>query len=306
MIVEFLIKRLFFSFIALFGLLILVFISARFTGDPAYLYLPDTATEEMRAQFREVNGFNDPILVQLGHYLWDAVHLDFGMSMRRNIPAMEAVMEALPWTLRLAGVTVVLAMIIAMVIGPLAAYKPGSIFDRIASVLSLAAASTPDFWLAILGILVFAVYLGWLPTSGTGGFVYWVLPIAVLMFKITGTTTQVVRGSMISSLASPYVKAARSKGMPERRIIFIHALRNSVIAAVTVAGDQTRGLINGAVIVETVFGWPGVGKLMIDAIAQRDFAVVQASVLVTAAAIFLLNILLDMIYAALDPRIDLH
>lgn len=306
MIVEFLVKRLFFSFIALFGLLILVFVSARFTGDPAYLYLPDTATEEMRAQFREVNGFNDPILVQLGHYLWDAFHLDFGMSMRRNIPAMEAVMEALPWTLRLAGVTVVLAMIIAMVIGPLAAYKPGSIFDRIASVLSLAAASTPDFWLAILGILVFAVYLGWLPTSGTGGFVYWVLPIAVLMFKITGTTTQVVRGSMISSLASPYVKAARSKGMPEQRIIFLHALRNSVIAAVTVAGDQTRGLINGAVIVETVFGWPGVGKLMIDAIAQRDFAVVQASVLVTAAAIFLLNIFLDMIYAALDPRIDLQ
>jgi len=305
MILEFLVKRLFFAFIALFALLILVFLSARFTGDPAYLYLPDTATEAMREQFREVNGFNDPLLVQLGRYLLDAAQLDFGMSMRRNIPAMEAVFEAFPWTLRLAGVTVVLAMLVAMTIGPLAAYKPGSVFDRIASVLSLAAASTPDFWLAILGILIFAVQFGILPTSGTGGPIYWVLPIGVLMFKITGTTTQVVRGSMISSLASPYVKAARAKGMPERRIIFLHALRNSVIAAVTVAGDQTRGLINGAVIVETVFGWPGVGKLMIDAISQRDFAVVQASVLVTAAAIFLLNILLDLIYAALDPRIEL-
>lgn len=306
MILKFLVRRLLFAFIALFVLLVFVFLSARFTGDPAYLYLPDTATEAMREQFREVNGFNDPLLVQLGNYLWDALHLDFGVSIRRNIPAMDAVLEALPWTLRLAGLTVVLAMLIAMTIGPLAAYRPGSMFDRIASVLSLAAASMPDFWLAILGILIFAVQLGWLPTSGTGGATYWILPIAVLMFKITGTTTQVVRGSMISSLASPYVKAARAKGMPERRIIFLHALRNSVIAAVTVAGDQTRGLINGAVIVETVFGWPGVGKLMIDAIAQRDFAVVQASVLVTAAAIFLLNILLDMIYAALDPRIELH
>jgi peptide/nickel transport system permease protein len=306
MLVEFLLKRLFFSCIALVGLIIAVFLLARLTGDPSVLYLPDTASAEMREQFREAHGYNDPVVVQLGRYIWDALHLDFGMSLRQNIPAMEAVLQAFPWTLRLAGVTVLLAMIVAMTIGPLAAYRPGSIFDRIASVLSLAAASTPDFWLAILAILVFAVNFGVLPTSGTGGIQYWILPIGVLMFKITGTTTQVVRGSMISSLASPYVKAARAKGMPEDRVLFLHALRNSVISAVTVAGDQTRGLINGAVIVESVFGWPGVGKLMIDAISQRDFAVVQAAVLVTAACIFLLNIILDLIYAALDPRIDLH
>lgn len=301
----FLARRVGYSLLALTALAVLVFVMARLTGDPSVLYLPDTASEEMRAQFREANGLNDPVLVQLGNYLWNALHLDFGTSLRRNIPAMEAVMQAFPWTLRLAGMTVVLAMLVALVVGPLAAYRPGSVFDRIASVLSLAAASTPDFWLAIIAILFFAVQLGVLPTSGTGGAEYWILPVAVLMFKITGVTTQVVRGSMISSLASPYVKAAKAKGMPERRIVFAHALRNSVIAAVTVAGDQTRGLINGAVIVETVFGWPGVGKLMIDAITQRDFAVVQAAVLVTAAAIFILNIVLDMIYAALDPRIKL-
>lgn len=304
MILQFLIRRLFFSVVALFALLILVFLMARLTGDPAYLYLPDTATEAMRNQFREVHGFNDPILVQLGRYIWNALQLDFGMSMRRNIPAMQAVAEAFPWTLRLSGITVVLAMIVAMIIGPLAAYKPGSILDRFTSVLSLAAASMPDFWLAITAILIFAVSLGLLPTSGIGGPEYWILPVGVLMFRITGTTTQVVRGSMISSLASPYVKAAKAKGIPDRRILFVHALRNSVIAAVTVAGDQTRGLINGAVIVETVFGWPGIGKLMIDAISQRDFAVLQASVLATAAAIFLLNIILDLIYAFLDPRIE--
>lgn len=306
MISKFLVRRLIFSIVALFALLILVFLMARLTGDPAHLYLPDTATEEMRNQFREVNGFNDPILVQLGRYILGALQLDFGMSLRRNVPAMEAVLDAFPWTLRLAGITVVLAMVVAMVVGPLAAYRPGSIFDRFASVLSLAAASMPDFWLAIIGILFFAVTLGILPTSGVGGPAYWILPVGVLMFRITGTTTQVVRGSMISSLASPYVKAAKAKGMPDNRILFVHALRNSVIAAVTVAGDQTRGLINGAVIVETVFGWPGVGKLMIDAISQRDFAVLQAAVLATAAAIFLLNIILDLIYAVLDPRIEVQ
>lgn len=306
MILNFLLRRLFFAFFALFALLILVFLTARLTGDPALLYLPDTATAEMRNQFREINGFNDPLLVQLGRYIGGALRLDFGMSLRRNIPAMQAVLEAFPWTLKLSGITVVLAMMVAMIVGPLAAYKPGSIFDRFASVLSLAAASMPDFWLAILAILVFAVSLDLVPTSGVGGPIYWILPVGVLMFRITGTTTQVVRGSMISSLASPYVKAAKGKGMPDRRILFIHALRNSVIAAVTVAGDQTRGLINGAVIVESVFGWPGVGKLMIDAISQRDFAVLQAAVLVTAAAIFLLNILLDLLYAILDPRIELQ
>lgn len=306
MILEFIIRRIFFSLFALLGLLILVFLMARLTGDPALLFLPETASEAMREQFREINGFNDPILVQLFHYILNALRLDFGISMRRDIPAMQAVLEAFPWTLKLSGITVVLSMLIAMIVGPLAAYKPGSIFDRFASVLSLAAASMPDFWLAIIGILFFAVTLGILPTSGVGGPIHWVLPIGVLMFRITGTTTQVVRGSMISSLASPYVKAAKAKGMPDNRILFVHALRNSVIAAVTVAGDQTRGLINGAVIVETVFGWPGVGKLMIDAISQRDFAVLQAAVLVTAAAIFLLNILLDVLYALLDPRIDLQ
>jgi peptide/nickel transport system permease protein len=294
------------SIIAMACLIILVFFLGRLTGDPAMLYLPENATREAVRQFREQHGFNDPVFVQFLRYLGDIAQLNFGYSIRRDMPAMEAVTQAYPWTLRLVGVTVLLAMLVAMTLGPLAAYRPGSLFDRVASVLSLAAASTPDFWVAIIAILVFAVDLGWLPTSGVGGPQYWVLPVAVLMFKITGTTTQVVRGSMISTLASPYIKAARAKGMQERRIVFIHALRNSVISAITVAGDQIRGLINGAVIVETVFGWPGIGKLMIEAITQRDFAVLQAAVLATAAAIFLLNVLIDILYALLDPRIRLQ
>jgi len=305
-LLEFIGRRTLHSIIALTTLIVLVFFLGRLTGDPALLYLPENATKKTIEDFRERNGFNDPILVQFGRYVEGAAHLDFGKSYRRNQPAMQVVVEALPWTLKLAAVTVVLAMLVAMTVGPLAAYRPASIFDRIASVLSLAAASTPDFWVAIIGILVIAVQFGWLPTSGVGGSAYWVLPIFVLMLKITGTTTQVVRGSMISTLASPYIKAARAKGMQEERIVFIHALRNSVIAAVTVAGDQTRGIVNGAVIVETVFGWPGIGKTMIDAITQRDFAVIQAAVLVTAVIILALNIVIDILYALLDPRIRLN
>lgn len=303
---EFLGRRLIQSIVALFALICLVFILGRLTGDPALLYLPENATLKTINDFREMHGFNDPVLVQFWDYLKGVARFDFGMSIRRDMPAMEAVLLAFPWTLKLAGVTIVLAMAIAMTVGPLAAYRPGSVFDRFASVLSLMAASTPEFWLAILVILVFAVNLGWLPTSGLGGPSYWVLPIGVLMLRMTGATTQVTRGSMIATLASPFVKAARAKGMQEERVIFVHALRNSLIAAITIAGDQTRGLVNGAVIVETVFGWPGVGKLMIDAITQRDFAVLQAAVLVTAVAIFFLNIVVDICYALLDPRIRLQ
>jgi peptide/nickel transport system permease protein len=303
---SFILRRAFHGLIAMVALIVLVFVLSRLTGDPASLYLPENASAAEIDNFRTLHGLNDPVLVQFIHYLGDMTHLDFGMSIRRNVPAMDAVLQAFPWTLRLVAITVVLAMTVAMTMGPLAAYRVGSGFDRVVSVLALAAASIPDFWLAIVCILVFAVRLRWVPTSGIGGPIYWVLPVAVLMFKITGTVTQVVRGSMITTLSAPYIKAARGKGMPERRVVFVHALRNSVISAVTVAGDQTRGLINGAVVVETVFGWPGIGKLMIDAILQRDFAVVQAAVVVAAVAIFLLNVVLDLSYALLDARIGLN
>ncbi len=302
---DFVLRRMLHGAIAMAALIVLVFALSRLTGDPAQLYLPESASAEAIANFRALHGFDDPIPVQFARYLSGLLQLDFGMSITRNVPAIDAVLAAFPWTLALAGITVVLAMTIALTVGPLAAYYSGSAFDRAVNVASLAAASVPDFWIAIVGVLVFAVQFGLLPTSGVGGPAYWILPIGVLMFRITGTTTQVVRGSMLSTLSSPFIKAARAKGMSERRVVFVHALRNSVISAITVAGDQTRGLINGAVVVETVFGWPGIGKLMIDAIMQRDFAVVQAAVMVTAAAIFLLNVLLDISYALLDPRIRL-
>jgi peptide/nickel transport system permease protein len=300
---SFIVRRSAQSLVALAGLVVAVFFLARLTGDPTNLYLPIDASVEARQEFREKYGFDDPLIVQFGRFLARLATGDLGESIRKSRPALEVVLEAMPTTLKLAGITMVLALALAIVIGSLAACRPGGAFDRIASVVSLLGASAPDFWLAISGIILFAVTLGWLPTSGMGPPIYWIMPITVLLVRPFGLLVQVVRGAMIGALSSPYVKTARAKGVGEHRVIFVHALRNSMLAVITVASDQAAGLVNGAVIVETVFGFPGVGKLMIDAIIQRDFALIQASIIVTATAIFILNILVDIAYAVLDPRI---
>ncbi|MFC0804884.1 ABC transporter permease [Ensifer sp. P24N7] len=296
-------RRAYHSVISVIGLLTLVFFLTRLTGDPSALYLPLDSSLEARQAFARLNGLDQPIYVQFFQYLHNLLSLDFGQSLRQNRSAIEVALEAFPATLKLALVAMTLSTVLAIVVGALAAARPGSLFDRVAGLVSLAGASTPDFWIAIVGILVFAVGLGMLPTSGTGTALHWVMPIVVLMLRPFGLLVQVVRGTMISALASPFIKTAHAKGMKRRKIIFGHALRNSLLPVITVAGDLATGLINGAVVVETIFGWPGIGKLMIDSIIQRDFAVVQSTILVTAIAIFIVNIAIDLLYAVLDPRI---
>lgn len=296
-------RRAFHSILSVIGLLTLVFFLTRLTGDPSALYLPLDSTAEARAAFARLNGLDQPIYWQFLEYLRDLLQLDFGESLRQNRSAMQVALEAFPETLKLAAVAITLSTALAILVGSLAAARPGSMFDRAASLASLAGASAPDFWAAIVGILVFAVGLGLLPTSGTGTWAHWIMPTFVLMLRPFGLLVQVVRGTMLSALASPYIKTARAKGLPRQKIIFGHALRNSLLPVVTVAGDLATSLVNGAVVVESIFGWPGIGKLMIDSIIQRDFAVVQSTILVTATAIFILNIAIDLLYAVLDPRI---
>lgn len=296
-------RRAYHSIISLVGLLTLVFFLTRLTGDPSALYLPLDSSLEAREAFARLNGLDQPIHVQFLQYLQNLLSLDFGQSLRQNRSAIDVALEAFPATLKLAFVAMSLATTLAIIVGALAAARPRSIFDRVAGLVSLAGASTPDFWIAIVGILVLAVGLGVLPTSGTGTGWHWIMPIAVLMLRPFGLLVQVVRGTMISALASPYIKTAHAKGMKRHKIIFGHALRNSLLPVITVAGDLATGLINGAVVVETIFGWPGIGKLMIDSIIQRDFAVVQSTILVTAIAIFIVNIAIDLLYVMLDPRI---
>ncbi len=300
---SFLGKRAVASAFSLIGLVILVFFLSRLTGDPTDLYLPLNATLETREQFRVVHGLNDPLIVQFGRYVSDLVRLDFGMSIRRGEPAIDAVLRGFEWTLWLALITMFLVTVLSIIVGSLAAFRVGGVFDRVATFFSLIGASAPDFWIAIVAIVVFSVNLGWVPTSGTGTIWHWILPVSVLFIRPFGLIVQVVRGSMISALNSAYIKTARAKGVRNKPIIFVHALRNALLPVITVIGDQAAGMLNGAVIVETVFGFPGVGKLMIDSILQRDFAVILAAIIVTAFAIFVMNILIDIAYAILDPRI---
>lgn len=291
------------SAISLVGLILLVFFLSRLTGDPTGLYLPLDASEESRTQFREIHGLNDPLLIQFFNYLADLIRFDFGDSIRRSEPAIDVVMRGFKWTLQLAAVTMSLVVVLSIIVGSLAAFHVGGIFDRIATFFSLIGASAPDFWIAIVAIVIFSVNLGWVPTSGTGTIWHWILPVSVLFIRPFGLILQIVRGSMITALSSAYVKTARAKGIKNKTIIFVHALRNALLPVITVIGDQAAALLNGAVVVESIFGFPGVGKLMIDSILQRDFTVVMAAIMVTATAIFVMNLVIDILYSVLDPRI---
>lgn len=300
---KFLFTRVLQSLVSLIGLVFLVFFLARLTGNPADLYLPEDASQEVRQDFARLHGLDAPAIVQFGRFAAQLVRLDLGNSIRQGRPAIDIVVEAYPTSLKLAVVTMITAVLLSIIIGVRAAFRPDGAFDRIGSTLSLGGASAPNFWVALTLISIFSVGLGLLPTSGVGGFTYWIMPITVLTLRPLGLLVQVVRESMITTMASPYIRTARAKGARDGSVLFVHALRNASLPILTMVGNQAVGLINGAVIVETIFGWPGVGKLMINSILQRDFAVLQAAVVVTAIAIFALNIVIDILYAVLDPRI---
>jgi peptide/nickel transport system permease protein len=291
------------SLLSLFGLMLLVFFLSRLTGDPAVLFLPIDATEQMKQEFRALHGLDLPLLEQFGRSLLDVVQLQFGASLRKARPAIDLVFQAYAWTLPLALITMSFVVVAAITLGSLAAFGVGGFFDRLVSIVSLIGASAPDFWIAIVAIVVFSIGLGWVPTSGVGTPLHWVLPVAVLFIRPFGLVVQVVRGSMLSALSAPYVKTARAKGVKNMPLIFVHTLRNAMLPVITVIGDQAAAMLNGAVIVETIFGFPGIGKLMIDSILQRDFNVVLAAIMVTAIVIFIMNVLIDIAYGILDPRI---
>lgn len=294
------------SVAALLVLLTVVFFLTRLTGDPTDLYLPLAASEAERAEFREENGFNDPVVVQFGSYLTRVAQGDFGMSVFKARPALDVVLEAFPVTLSIAALAMSIAITLAAILGSLAAYRPNSFFDRLVSILTIVTSSTPPFWISIVAILIFSIQLGWLPTSGMGGLQYWVLPVGVLVLGPLGLLSQVVRTGMLGSLAAPYVKTAVAKGASAPRVIFVHALRNALLPVITVAGIQATGLINGAVVVETIFGFPGIGNLMLDSVRNRDFNLTIACIIVAAIAVYVMNTLIDVLYMRLDPRVRLR
>jgi peptide/nickel transport system permease protein len=282
---------------------VVVFFVTHLVGDPVSLMLRPEATAEQRDALRERLGLNAPLPVQFVRFISGVARGDFGDSIWQRVPALPIVLDRLPATLYLASATLLLAVPLSIVLGIISAMRPGSIVDRIVTVISLGGVSTADFWLGLMLILLFAVRLGWLPTSGYGGFQYVLLPALALAVRPLGRVSQVVRSAMLDQFRQPYVTTARAKGLTERVVIYLHTLKNAAIPIATLVGDEAASLLNGAVVIETVFGWPGVGILLIQAIERRDLPLIEASVLVIAVMIVTVNLLVDLTYSFMDPRV---
>lgn len=250
-------------------------------------------------------GLNKPLIVQYGEYLVRAVQGDFGMSYRHGEPAMQLVLDRLPMTMRLSGMALLIALLVALPLGLIAAVYRDSVLDQAAMTLSLFGQSFPTFWMGIMLILIFSETLRWLPTSGTGGIEYMILPAVTLSFQTTANVTMLLRSSMLEVLGTDYIRTARAKGVQERGVIVAHALRNAALPVITAISLQIGPMLGGAVVTETVFAYPGMGRLAVQAINNRDFTVVQAFVVVMAVIIVSINLITDLIYTVVDPRIKL-
>jgi peptide/nickel transport system permease protein len=303
---RFVIGRVLQGLIVIVGVTVVVFVVTRLIGDPVRVMLPLEATAEQRAAFAHSIGFDQPILTQFFHYMKDISVLDFGESLWQRRPALEIVGDHLPRTFQLVGAGMALAMLISLPLGIIAALRPGTWLDRITVTTSLLGLSVPQFWLGLIFIVVFAVNLGWLPTSGSGTAKHLVLPALTLALPAAGRLSMIVRSSMIDEINRQWVKTAKAKGMPFRRTIGLHALRNATVPIVTLAGwELIRALAGYTVIVETVFAWPGVGLLALQSIERQDLILLQAIVFTIAFLVVVVNVLIDILYKFIDPRIKL-
>jgi peptide/nickel transport system permease protein len=286
------------------GVLLLVFVILQLTGDPARLMLPQEATLEDVERLRRQMGFDRPLPVQFVRFLAGAVRGDFGSSLRyRDQPALDVVLERLPATLELAAATLAWSIPVAFVLGFVSAVRRATFHEGVAMLGALLGQSMPTFWLGLMLILVFSVELGWFPSSGRGNVSHVVLPALTLGGFFMARLTRLVRSGLLEVLGQDYVRTARAKGLGEGAVVTRHALKNAAIPIVTIIGLDIGTVLGGAVITETVFAWPGVGRLAIDSIAVRDFPVVQADVFIIAVAFVGINFVVDVVYTWLDPRI---
>lgn len=298
-------RRLVSGLITLLGVVVVVFFLSRLTGSPIDLFFPEGAEPAQIEAFNRAYGLDKPVLHQFGIFLGNVVQGDFGTSIWQQRPAMEAALSEMPMTLVLASIAMTIAILVALVLGSLAAVYRFRTVDRVVTLLSLATSSMPHFWFALVGILIFAVQLRLLPTSGSNSWQSWILPVATVSIGPIGVLTQVVRGAMIDTLSSGYIRNARARGFTGARIVYRHALRNAALPIISVAGDIAAGMVNGAVIVSVVFAFPGIGRLIVGAILNRDYPVLEASVVVVGVSIILLNLLIDIVCSIVDPRIRL-
>jgi peptide/nickel transport system permease protein len=300
---RYLLARLAQTALVVFLSLTAVFGMVRLTGDPVLLFMPMDIQAKDVDEFRERLGFNDPLAVQYARFLGAALRGDFGDSLRYRRDALGLVLERLPATLLLAGAALGLTLLVAVPLGVLSAVRRDTAFDHVGTVVTVLGQATPGFWLGLMLIYVFAVQLRWLPTGGMGTVSHVVMPAVVLAAFYSARVARLTRSAVLDTLGEDYVLTARAKGLAEARVIGKHTLRNSAIPIVTLAGLEAGQLLGGAVVTETIFAWPGLGRLTVQALLNRDFPVVMAAVSFTSIIYTLMNLLVDLAYGWLDPRV---
>lgn len=304
---EFILRRLFQGLLVVLGVTATVFVVTRIFGDPVALMLPLSATDAQRAAFAARIGLDQPLPVQFGRFLGDIATLDFGDSLWQRRPAIEVVFERLPNTALLVAAGLGLAVLVSIPLGAIAALRPGGLIDRLVVSVGLLGLAMPQFWLGLMAIMIFAVQLKWLPTSGFGTAAHLVLPALTLAMTPIARFTMMVRAAMIDELNKPYVQTARAKGMSLPRILRVHTLRNILVPFLALSGWEVITALSGyTVVVETVFAWPGLGLTAVQATQRGDLFLMQAIVFVIAALIVLIGIVIDVAAKSIDPRIELN
>jgi peptide/nickel transport system permease protein len=289
--------------VSLWAVTALLFIITRITGDPVQVLLPPEASREMYDQVRTELGLDRPLIVQYLSYLGDLLHGNLGVSFQSQLPVSEMIANRLPATLELGGAALLVTFLVGTPLGLYAGYRRGSFVDRIASLLAVLGQAAPTFWIGILAVLVLAVHLGILPAGGRGGISHLILPAVTMAWASVAGVTRLMRSSVLETLESDYIRLCRVKGMSESRVLWKHALRNAALPVLTFGGVVTAGMMTGSVVTEAVFVWPGIGRLLLDAIGARDFPVVQGVVLVLAGVYIVVNVVVDIFYAYLNPRL---
>jgi peptide/nickel transport system permease protein len=300
---RFIVQRFLQGIIVVIVVMLIVFTLARLTGDPVYLILGDEAFTEDIERLRERLGLDKPLIVQMAIWLGNLAKGDAGNSIKYNEPVLTLFFRALPNTLKLAGVSIVVALVAAVPLGVIAAVKRGTFIDRFATGVAVFGLATPNFWIALVLMYIFSVQLGWLPVARMGGPSHYVLPSIALGTALMAGVMRLVRSSMLEVLDSEFVKLARIKGLSEPIVYWRHCLRNALIPVLTLAGLLMSILVTGAIVIETVFAWPGVGRLTFDAVRFRDYELLQATIVIQTMFVIFVNLLVDVLYAVIDPRI---
>jgi len=303
---RYIVRRVGEAILALFALSIIIFLMVRLTGDPALLMLPPDAGADALEDIRHSMGLDKPLIAQYGLFIRDYATGSFGDSLRSKTPVSDLIKDRLPNSLKLVGAAALIVLLIAIPLGVLSAVYKGTWIDTLATGFAVLGQAIPVFWLGILMIQLFTVKLGWLPSSGMGGLDHYVMPAFALGFFTVAAIQRLLRSSMLEAMDSEYIKLARIKGLSEFKVVWKHALRNSLISVITLGGIYIAILITLGILVEVVFAWPGMGRLMFQGIVFRDFPVVQAVVLISAGIVIFSSLVVDIAYAYLDPRIRLQ